>query len=126
MTSDTIPESEVLFVMDFGFGPEATTLWSSAISVCAPCLEHDGVHRRAAFTGTKSMDLTAPNLCRAHWDSYRRGTEWDRPLRPSRGRPPSVAECGVEGCSKGHYATGLCRSHYEKAKRRERREADQS
>lgn len=111
-----INPDDIVLEMNVGFGPEVTTLWSVQVSVCEPCLKHDGRYRRAAFTGERSFDFTAPNLCNAHKESFDRGRDWDRPLG-SVGRPRSEGGCLIEGCDGVVRSRGLCQRHYSKARR---------
>jgi len=121
-TLDLSPD-EVLMVVDLGYGPEATTLYRTSVSLCGPCLEHDGRHRRAVWTGQREMDFLAPNLCPTHKQARDAGREWDRALG-SVGRPRLSTECVIEGCEEVPRALSLCTRHYSKARRNARRAAN--
>ena len=112
-----ISEEEILMVMDLGYGPEATTLYHTSVALCAPCLEHDGRHRRAVWTGEREMDFLSPNVCPTHRQARDAGRDWDRSLG-SVGRPRLAVVCIIDGCEEVPRARSLCTRHYSKARRR--------
>lgn len=123
MSYEDIDPEDIIFDMDLGFGPEVWFADGRMVSVCGPCLEHDGRFRRAAFTGAKALDLSAPNLCKTHYQAYRKDRDWDRPLHTTPGRPRVMeAHCALVGCGGDTVARGLCRKHYQKDYRAKRKE----
>lgn len=114
MSKHDIDPDDIILDIDLGFGPEVWLSGGGSVSVCGPCLEHDGRHRRAVSTGAKAMDFASPNLCGTHYSAFNAGGVWDRGLGEA-GRPRvNDGVCALDGCGVESFARGLCRSHYQK------------
>ena len=57
----------------------------------------------------------AREMCRTHYDRWRKGQEMDAPIERRPRRIPDP--CSIEGCGRAKFALSYCHAHYERSRR---------